>query len=45
MGFTVEAGSGVNPLPASDMPEIAERPNRLFAQALELAPNIKAWIK
>lgn len=37
-GFTVEAGSGVNPLPAGDFPAISQRLNRLFAQALDLSP-------
>lgn len=37
-GFTVEAGSGANPLPAGDFPAISQRLNRLFAQALDLSP-------
>lgn len=40
-GFTVEAGSGNNPLPWEDLKPISLRLNRLLAQALDLAPPVQ----
>jgi g-D-glutamyl-meso-diaminopimelate peptidase len=39
-GFTVEAGSGRNPLPWDDFEAISRRLNRLLAAALDLAPPV-----